>query len=33
VLVRTDAEGYAVLGPKPERMRVELGEALREYER
>ena len=33
VLVKTDAEGYAVLGPKPERMRVELGEELREYER
>jgi cytochrome c biogenesis protein len=33
VLVKTDAEGCAVLGPKPERMRVELGEELREYER
>jgi hypothetical protein len=32
VLVKTDAEGYAVLGPKPERMRIELGEELREYE-
>jgi len=32
VLVKTDAEGYAVLGPKPERMRIELGEELKEYE-
>ena len=32
VLVKTDEEGYAVLGPKPERMRIELGEELREYE-
>ena len=32
VLVKTDAEGYAVLGPKPERMRVELGEELKEFE-
>ena len=33
VLVKVDAEGYAVGGQKPERMRVELGEELREYER
>ena len=33
VLVRTDAEGYAVGGPKPERMRIELGEEFRAYER
>ncbi len=32
VLVKTDEVGYAVLGPKPERMRIELGEELREYE-
>ena len=32
VLVKSDGEGYAVLGPKPERMRIELGEELREYE-
>ena len=32
VLVKTDEEGYAVLGPKPESMRIELGEELREYE-
>ena len=32
VLVKTDREGYAVLGPKPERMRIELGEELKEYE-
>ena len=32
VLVKTDGEGYAVLGPKPERMRVELGEELKEFE-
>lgn len=32
VLVKTDGEGYAVLGPKPERMRIELGEELREHE-
>ena len=32
VLVKTDEEGYVVLGPKPERMRIELGEELREYE-
>ena len=32
VLVKTDKEGYAVLGPKPERMRIELGEELKEYE-
>ena len=33
VLVKTDKEGYTVLGPKPERMRVELGEEFRDYER
>lgn len=33
VLVKVDEEGYAVAGPKPERMRVELGEELRDYER
>ena len=33
LLVKADAEGYAVLGPKPERMRVELGEEFKEYER
>ena len=33
VLVKTDAEGYAVGGPKPEHMRIELGEEFREYER
>jgi hypothetical protein len=33
VLVKTDAEGYAVGGPKPEGMRIELGEEFREYER
>ena len=32
VLVKTDGEGYAVLGPKPEHMRIELGEELGEYE-
>ena len=32
VLVKTDREGYAVLGPKPERMRIELGEELKEFE-
>ena len=32
VLVKTDKEGYAVLGPKPERMRIELGEELKEFE-
>ena len=32
-LVKTDAEGYAVCGPKPERMRLELGAEFREYER
>ena len=31
VLVKTDAEGYAVGGPKPEHMRIELGEEFREY--
>ena len=33
VLVKTDAEGYAVGGPKPEHMRIELGEEFREYVR
>ena len=33
VLVKTDADGYAVGGPKPERMRIELGEEFRDYER
>ena len=33
VLVKTDDEGYAVGGPKPEHMRIELGEEFREYER
>ena len=33
VLVKTDAEGYAVGGPKPEHMRIELGQEFREYER
>ena len=33
VLVKTDTAGYAVGGPKPERMRIELGEEFREYER
>ena len=33
VVVRLDAVGYAVGGPKPERMRVELGEAFEAYER
>ena len=33
VLVRTDAAGYAVLGPKPERMRIELGAEFKQYER
>ena len=33
VLVKTDAEGYAVGGPKPEHMRIELGEEFRAYER
>ena len=32
VLVKTDGEGYAVLGPRPERMRVELGEEFKEFE-
>ena len=32
VLVKVDDTGYTVAGPKPERMRVELGEELREYE-
>ena len=33
VLVKVSDTGYTVAGPKPERMRVELGEELREYER
>ncbi len=33
VLVKTDADGYAVGGPKPERMRIELGEEFKDYER
>ena len=33
VLVKVDEKGYAVGGVKPERMRVELGEQLEEYER
>ena len=33
VLVKVDAAGYAVGGAKPERMRLELGEEFREYER
>ena len=33
VLVKTDREGYTVLGPKPERMRVELGEECKDFER
>ena len=33
ILVKTDSDGYAVGGPKPERMRIELGEEFREYER
>ena len=32
VLVKLDSEGYAVSGPKPEHMRVELGEEFREFE-
>lgn len=32
VLVRTDGAGYAVLGAKPERMRIELGEELGAFE-
>lgn len=32
VLVKVDEKGYAVGGVKPERMRVELGQALAEYE-
>ena len=32
VLVKVDAAGYAVLGPKPERMRVELGADFKQYE-
>ena len=32
VLVKLDFEGYAVSGPKPEHMRVELGEEFREFE-
>ena len=33
VLVKTDEEGYAVAGPKPERMCLALGEELRDFER
>lgn len=33
VLVKVSETGYTVAGPKPERMRVELGEELREYEK
>ena len=33
VVVKLDAEGYAVGGTKPERMRVELGAELEQYER
>ena len=33
VLVKVDAAGYAVGGAKPERMRLELGEEFREFER
>ena len=33
VLVKTDTAGYAVGGPKPERMQIELAEEFREYER
>ena len=32
VLVKLDAQGYAVGGSKPERMRVELASALAEFE-
>ena len=32
VLVKVDAAGYAVLGPKPERMRIELGADFKQYE-
>lgn len=32
VLVKVDGEGYTAAGPKPERMRVELGDLLRDYE-
>ena len=33
VLVRVDADGYAVGGPKPESMRLRLGDEFKEYER
>ena len=33
VVVKLDAEGYAVGGPKSERMRIELASELRDYER
>ncbi len=32
VVVKTDADGYAVGGPKAERMRIELSEEFRDYE-
>ena len=32
MLIKTDDKGYAVAGPKPERMRIELGEEFRQYE-
>lgn len=32
VLIKTDSKGYAIGGPKPERMRIELGEEFKEYE-
>ena len=32
VLVKVDRDGYIAAGPKPERMRVELGEEFKEYE-
>ena len=32
VLIKPDDKGYAVAGPKPERMRIELGEEFRQYE-
>lgn len=32
VLVKVDGEGYTAAGPKPERMRVELGDLLLDYE-
>ena len=33
VVVKADADGYAVCGPKPERMRIELGADFKQYER